>query len=260
MDIFRSLSVGQKREVLLQISKHLKFDIVTKLNKEELVVILEHMDTDEATDILQLLSAKKRKSIMNELNEQLKADISMLLKFDPETAAGLMDIDYIQVEHTDTIASVAKQVKVHEKRTGKIPAILVIKDGKLEGYLPGHELGYAGTREKVIKHTRKIKTIRYQAKTTEILDTFRRYPHNKMVVLGDTGNIMGIIYSDDIIKILREKEAASLYDFAGVSQEESVFDTTKRKIEFRYKWLIINLGTAFLAAFTVGLFDEVISK
>ncbi len=260
LEIFRNLPVGQKREVLLQISKHLKFDIVSKLNKEELVNILEHMDTDEATDILQLLSVKKRKDIMNELNEQLKEDIGRLLKFDPETAAGLMDVDYIQVEHNDTIASVAKQVKVHEKRTGKIPSILVMKDGELEGYLPGHELGYAGNREKAIKYTRKIKTIKYRAKTTEVLDTFRRYPHNKIVVLGATGNVMGIIYSDDIIKILREQEAASLYDFAGVRQEESVFDTTKRKIKFRSKWLIINLGTAFLAAFTVGLFDETISK
>ncbi len=260
LDIFRNLSVGQKREALLQISKHLKFDIVSKLNKEELVNILEHMDTDEATDILQLLSVKKRKDIMNELNEQLKEDIGRLLKFDPETAAGLMDVDYIQVEHNDTIASVAKQVKVHEKRTGKIPAILVMKDGKLEGYLPGHELGYAGNREKAIKYTRKIKTIKYRAKTTEVLDTLRRYPHNKIVVLGATGNVMGIIYSDDIIKILRDNEAASLYDFAGVSQEESVFDSTKKKVKFRSKWLIINLGTAFLAAFTVGLFEETISK
>jgi magnesium transporter len=71
---------------------------------------------------------------------------------------------------------------------------------------------------------------------------------------------MGIIYSDDVLKILREKESSSLYDFAGVSQEESVYDSARVKIKYRYKWLIINLGTAFLAAFTVGLFDETISK
>ena len=51
-----------------------------------------------------------------------------------------------------------------------------------------------------------------------------------------------------------------MYDFAGVHAEESVLDPAFYKIKLRYKWLIINLGTAFLAAFTVGLFEETISK
>jgi len=260
LDIFRSLTNGQKRDSILKLSKHLQYEIVSKLNKEELVSFLEHLDTDEATDIVQLLPKKKQQPIMQELNEQLKSDISLLLQFDPETAAGLMNIDYIQVEAEDTIALVAKQVKVHEKRTGKLPAILVMEAGKLIGYLPGHELGFGHARDKAVKYIKRIKSVKYTTKTNEVLEIFREHPHNKVVVLGDSGNVMGIIYSDDILKTLREKEASSLYDFAGISQEESVYDPAKIKIKNRYKWLIINLGTAFLAAFTVGLFDETISK
>jgi magnesium transporter len=260
LEIFRGLSANQKRDVILCLSKHLQYNIVSKINKEELVSVLEHLDTDEATDILKLLPKKKREIIVKELNEQLKANVSLLLQFDPETAAGLMNIDYIQVEFDDTIASVARQVKVHEKRTGKLPAILVMKEGKLIGYLSGYDLGLGRPRDKALKYTKKVKSVNYKIKTEEVLELFRKHPHNKIVVLGDKGNVMGIIYSDDILKALREKEASSLYGFAGVSQEESVYDNTGRKIKHRYKWLIINLGTAFLAAFTVGLFDETISK
>jgi len=56
------------------------------------------------------------------------------------------------------------------------------------------------------------------------------------------------------------REASSLYGFAGVRAEESVFDNAGRKIKHRYKWLMINLGTAFLASTIVSLFDETISK
>jgi len=49
-------------------------------------------------------------------------------------------------------------------------------------------------------------------------------------------------------------------NFAGVSKEEQVQDGPLTKVEFRYKWLIINLGTAFLAAFVVKMFDPTISK
>jgi len=260
LDIFKNLSAKQKRNVILNLSKHLQYKIVSKLDKKELVSVLECLDTDEATDILKLLPRDKRNLIISELNEQLKADISLLLQFDPETASELMNIDYIQVEAEDTMFSVAQQVKVHEKRTGKLPAILVMETGKLIGYLPGHKLILGRARSKTIKYVKKIRSIKHNIKTNEVLKLFRKHPHNKVVVLGKTGNIMGIIYSDDILKVLREKESSSLYDFAGVSQEESVYDNTIRKVKNRYKWLILNLGTVFLAAFTVNLFDETISK
>lgn len=260
LELFLSLSHQLRRNVILRLSKYMQYEIVSKLNHEDLVSVLEHLDTDEATDILQLLPPKKRKVIINELNEQLKSDISLLLQFDPETAAGLMNIDYIQVEFDDTISSVAKQVKVHETRTGRLPAILVMKEGELLGYLPGHQLGLANPNHQVLKYVKKIKSVRYNTKKNDVLDFFRDNPNNKIVVLGKTGNVMGIIYSDDVLRILHQQEAASLYDFAGVSQEESVYDSAQRKIKFRYKWLIINLATAFLAAFTVSLFDSTISK
>lgn len=260
LELFLSLSHQRRRNVILRLSKYLQYEIISKLRHEDLVSVLEHLDTDEATDILQLLPPKKRKVIINELNEQLKSDISLLLQFDPETAAGLMNIDYIQVEFDDTISSVAKQVKVHETRTGRLPAILVMKEGELLGYLPGHQLGLANPKHQVLKYVKKIKSVRYNTKKNDVLDFFRDNPNNKIVVLGKTGNVMGIIYSDDVLRILHQQEAASLYDFAGVSQEESVYDSAQRKIKFRYKWLIINLATAFLASFTVSLFDSTISK
>lgn len=260
LEIFNQLPVEKKRDILLRLSKRVQFALIGLLKKEELVSVLEHMDTDEATDILRLLPPKKRDPIVAEINEQIKSDVSLLLQFDPETAAGLMSVDYIQVEANDTIASVAKQVKVHEDRTGRLPAILVMEEGKLLGFLPGHELGLSRTREKAFKYVKKIISINYKSKTGDVLDIFRQNPHNKVVVMGDTNNVMGIIYSDDMLKVIKEKEMSSLYDFAGVSQEESVYDSARAKIKYRYKWLIINLATSFLAAFTVGLFDETISK
>jgi magnesium transporter len=260
IEIFRQLPETQKGDILLRLSKHIKYHIITKISREELVDVLNHLDADEATDVLQLLPENKREAIMEQIKGELKKEISLLLQFDPKTAAGLMDVDYIQVENADIIASVAKQVKVHEKRTGKLPAILVMEEGKLIGYLPIHELGFGKPGEKVSKYVKKIRTVQHDANTEEVLDLFRSYPHNKVVVMGHTGNVMGVIYSDDILAVLHEEESASLYDFAGVSDEESVFDPARRKIKYRYKWLIINLGTAFLAAFTVGLFDKTISK
>jgi len=260
LEIFNNLKIGEKRDIILRLTKHIQYDIVTKINKHDFVSLLEHMDNDEATDLLQLLPKRKRERVILELNSQLKADIKILLQFDPESAASLMNVNYIQVEWEDAIASVARQVRTHERRTGKLPVILVMQRGKLLGYLPGHQLGFGRPQDKSIKYLKKIKTIKYNTNVDQVLSIFESYPHNKIVVWGEKKNVLGVIYSDDILHALHKKESASLYDFAGVKPEESVFDSMRSKVKSRYKWLIINLGTAFLAAFTVGIFDETITK
>jgi magnesium transporter len=114
-EIFRDLSIKQKADVILGLSRHLQSEIISKLKKEEIGKILGHLDTDEATDILQLLPKRKRDSIILNLNEELKKEISLLLKFDPQTAAGLMNVDYIQVKAQETVSSAVEQIKIHEK-------------------------------------------------------------------------------------------------------------------------------------------------
>ncbi len=260
LELFRELSPTEQSALLLHLTKHIQYDLISRLDKREIVSILKHLDNDEATDVLQLLPPRRQKPILRDLSDKLRTDIGLLLTFDPQTAAGLMNLDYIQVDASAPIAKVAAQVKVHEMRTGKLPVILVVRRGKLFGFLPGYRLASSKAEETAGQHSKKIETIAYNARLDEVLDLFRRHPHDKIAVLGDAGNVLGIIFSDDILRVLRERESASLYDFAGVSDEESVFDPVRRKVGFRYKWLMINLATTFLAAFTVSLFDDTIAK
>ncbi|MFA5387573.1 MAG: magnesium transporter [Candidatus Paceibacterota bacterium] len=260
-EVFRNLPLGQRAQVCMALSKYITYNLLSAIPDEEIAAILEHLDPDEATDILQLFSEERQKQLLKIMNDEIKKSVERLIRFDPETAAGLMDIDYIQVSENDNIGEVAKQFKIHEKRTGRLPTIIVLKEeGELLGYLPGHELGFAFPKDKAKKYVKKINTIPYFASQDEAIELFRNYPHAKMAVLGETGQVLGIIYSDDVLRLLQEQEAASLYNFAGVAKEESVLDGTRTKIKSRYKWLILNLGTAFLASFVVSLFDSTISK
>ncbi|HET6746764.1 MAG TPA: magnesium transporter [Candidatus Saccharimonadales bacterium] len=251
----------EKRVTLLRaVTPKVRKDVVRHIPVDDLVTILEVVDPDEATDILQLLTPHKREEVLQKLSEELKNSLSTLLEFDPETAAGLMTLDYIQVDIGDNIEDVAKKFKAHERKTGRPPVILAMEKNKLVGFLPGHELGFAKASDAIHNLVKHLPSISYAATHDQVLQLFRAHPHNKVAVLNDTGNIIGIIYSDDVLKLLQEQESASLYDFAGITQEESVTDTAKHKVQNRYRWLIINLGTAFLAAFTVGQFEDVLSK
>lgn len=259
--IFLEQPREKRVELLASLTPHIRQDILQRIPDEDLVEILESVDPDDATDMLQLLTPHKRERALQLLSQELKDSLSTLLEFDAETAAGLMTLDYIQASVDDSIADVAKQFKHHEKRTGRPPVILVMKkDGKLAGFLPGHELGFARKTELIGKYVKRIPSISYAATHSQVLELFQSHPHAKVVVRNDADNVVGIIYSDDVLKLMHEQEASSLYDFAGISQEETVSDSAKRKVQHRYRWLIINLGTAFLAAFTVGMFEDTLDK
>ncbi|MEX2006629.1 MAG: magnesium transporter [Candidatus Saccharimonadales bacterium] len=260
MELFQSLTQEEKTKLLHLLTSHIKKDILTHLPEDDLVVLLEKVDPDDATDLLQLLGPRKRQRVLEKLSQDLKDILSQLLEFDPQTAAGLMNVDYIQVDKRDSVADVAKKFKLHEKRTGRPPVILVTEAGKLRGFLPGHELGFGRSTELIGKYIKRLVTIPYSASHEEVTQLFQSHPHSKVAVVNDSGDAVGVIYSDDVLKLMQDQEAASLYDFAGVSAEENVTDSAKRKVRLRYKWLIINLGTAFLAAFTVGLFEQTITK
>jgi magnesium transporter len=246
-------------EVLATLTKPIRKDIISNIPNQDLMGILESLDPDDATDILQLFSRRKRQKIISKLSKSLQKAVKELLFMDAETTAGLMSANYVLINPSDSILEVSEKFKKHERRTGKMPVILATEEGKLIGHVPGHELGLSRVTEKADKYIRDITTVEHTATRTEVEDMFKKHPHKKIAVVDEKG-VLGIIYSDDVIKIMEEQESASLYDFAGVRQEEGVNDSIKTKVGFRYKWLIINLGTAFLAAFAVGLFEGTISK
>ncbi len=259
-ELFLQLPQEKRLELLGSLTAHVKHDILVRIPESDLVAILEALDPDDATDILQTLTRHKREKVLQLLSQEVKSSLSTLLEFDQDTAAGLMTLDYVQADASENIASVAKKFKQHEKRTGRPPVILIMKEGRLAGFLPGHELAFAARGELIGKYSKRVPSISYAATHDNVIQLFQSHPHNKVAVLNDTGAVVGIIYSDDVLKLVQDNEASSLYDFAGIRQEESVTDTARRKVLNRYRWLIINLFTAFLAAFAVGVFKDTLDK
>lgn len=258
--LFLELPKDKRVDLLRSVTVAVKKDILQRIPEGDIVSILQTVDPDEATDMLQLITRAKREKVLALLSQELKDSLSTLLAFDPETAAGLMTLDYIQADVSDNIESVAKKFMHHEKLTGRPPVILILSDGRLTGFLPGHMLGLATKSELIGKYSKKMYSISYAAKHREVIDLFQAHPHSKVAVLNDSNEVVGIIYSDDVLQTIQDNQASSLYKFAGIRQEESVTDSAKSKVKNRYRWLIINLGTAFLAAFTVSLFEDTLSK
>jgi magnesium transporter len=101
-----------------------------------------------------------------------------------------------------------------------------------------------------------IDSITYQAEINKVVDILVSTGKRKIVVLDHDTSVLGIIYSDAAKALFGNLPAESLYDFAGVDDSEKPFDSIGRKVKNRYKWLILNLATSFLAGSVVLSFQE----
>lgn len=259
-ELFLSEQPKNQASVLNSVSSRVKKQLILQLKNEEILPFLEYLDPDEVTNILRFLPKHRQDYLVEQLGEYYKKSVSTLLQFDPKTAAGLMNLNYIQVNYETTASEVIEQLRVHEKRTGKLPTILAMKNERLIGYLSFSALALASQSKKITDLIKKIPIIRHNYEYKKVIKLFKKDSYNKVIVLSENNAVMGVIYSEDILKLIGEQTSASLYNFAGVSEEESAFDSAGKKIKFRYKWLIINLATAFLASFVVKSFDSTISR
>lgn len=259
-DVFRTIPEPDRIQVFRRLTQSEKRTVLSKLFQQEAVSVLEKLSPDDASDALQLLDRKTQERYVAALSDHIRKEIQSLLQFDADTAGGLMRLDYVQVDEGQTVADAARALKHHERRTGRIPVVLIMRGSKLLGYFPPHELALADRNDLVAQYVKKIHTIHHGSSHDDVLEIFRDHPHSKLAVVDSHGIVRGIIYSDDVLKLINEQQGASLGKFAGIHSEEDAMDPARVKIAFRYKWLIINLATSFLAAFTVGLFEKTLDK
>ncbi|PIN75114.1 magnesium transporter [Candidatus Woesearchaeota archaeon CG10_big_fil_rev_8_21_14_0_10_37_12] len=260
VELFKELPINTQGNTLLNLSRQCKYHILERLTNTEIINLLHYLDSSDITDLLQCIEERRKKKLVSLLEKDVRKKVEFLLRFSPNTAAGMMSLDYVIVSKESTFDGVIKKAQKHEKDTGRFPVILVVEQGFLVGELPAYSFAAHKKEDKIEKQVKKIPSVRFDADESEIISIIRRNPTNKVVVLDDDNSVLGFIYASDVLKLVHKTSGHSLYAFAGVGHEEDVFDSPLIKVQNRYKWLILNLFTAFLAASVVGLFQDTISR
>lgn len=261
MDFFRSLPVAEREAVFEFVSRYIQKEILDDLSDKEVVELLDQMDLQKAENALPLIkNARRRKKIIENLKKELKEKAEIFLSFHPKAALELLNFNYLFLSESLTIGEAADEIEEHYREKGKLPEVLVHKNGELCGEVPMSSLVREENSSKIKNYVVPIHAVSYKTEPSEIVNSFIKHKHAKIVVTDDDGSVIGIIYSDDATALFGGGLAQGLYNFAGVSGSERVFDGVFSKVAHRYKWLIINMATAFLAASVVGLFEGTLSK
>lgn len=257
---FTNLPRNEWRNVFFGLPEEVQEILVADMSRSELETFINRLDPDEVTEVLRYTDEVTCEALLATLESERRGKIAFLLSFDPESAAGLMSLDYVTVDETWAFPEVIERVRRFEDRTGRVPTIFVTDDGELQGELPGATLAMADHETEAISdYVQETPHIRYDRDDEEAVTVFEQNRERAVAVLDEEDSIIGVIYAEDLLKMLEEVRGETLYEFTGVAEEESVLDGPGAKVRRRYKWLILNLGTAFMAAAVVGLFESTIA-
>lgn len=257
---FAQLSRRRQVEVFFSLPQTVQQSLLADMDVGQVRRFVRRLDPDEGADVLGLADEETRTEVLRRLDQDRSDALSYLLEFDPETAAGLMHLDYVTVDVERSLADAARRVERFESRNDTVPTIFVVDDEEFVGELPGQALAMADDEsERLRDHVEEAPVVTYDTPDTEVVEVFRSAPERSVAVLDDDRTILGVIYAGDLLRVVEEAASETLYEFTGVQEEESILDGPLEKVRYRYKWLIINLGTAFLAAAAVGVFEETIA-
>ncbi len=259
-DSFTDLPRNEWRDLFFALPEDVRKRVVTDMSRSQLNTFIARLDPDEVTDVLEHVDEGTREAVLTSLDSERREKIDFLLSFNPESAAGLMNLDYVTVDGSREFFDVTERVRRFEERTGRVPTIFVTDEDELLGELPGAALSVADREnETITDYVQETPHIRYDRDDEAVLEVFRENRERTVAVLDEEDDILGVIHANDLLMMIEEARGETLYEFTGVAEEESVLDSPAEKVRRRYKWLILNLGTAFMAAAVVGLFESTIA-
>ena len=258
--LFRLLDPNVGAEVVLHLNEYSRHKILKILTKQQIKTLVEQMDSDDLTDFIKCFPEYKLQTILDVLPAETLPEIKKLLRYDPETAGGLMQTELIALPKNLTPAQAIEKVRKIKDHIENIHNIYIVdQKEKLIGSLNLDQLIFANPKDTLekIMDANPLK-VKLNVDQEQIAQVFRQHDIVSLPVTNAKGHLMGIITVDDIIDVIEQEHSEDMYKMAGVQSEEHIHDPAYLSIKRRIPWLMVNLVTVFIIASIVGLFQNTI--
>ena len=235
--LFKLLDEEKRADVLMELDEEDRLKILSEMPAEEIAKQIDHLETDDAVDLIQQLDKDEREEVISHIDDVEQAgDIIDLLKYDEDTAGGLMGTEMIVVNENWSMPECIRQMRMQAEDMDEIYYVYVVdNDYKLRGTLP---LKMMLTHPSVskIKHVMEEEPPSVKADTPidEVALDFEKYDLVAMPVVDSIGRLLGRITVDDVMDQVRESSERDYQLASGLSSDvdadDSVIAQTKARI------------------------------
>lgn len=273
--LFESISQDDRERIINILPSDIASEVLSEMDAEshpekilenllpgKRAEIVEELDYDDAADIISQLKEHQQHEILGELDEEDASTIRTLLKYDDDTAGGIMNTQVLKVNSKLSKKDALEEIISQSEEMEEFYTINVVDD-------TNHLLGIVSLKNIIkAKNNTRISDlinddfiyVRAGTDQEEVAKLISQYNLTSIPVVDDDMHLLGRITFDDVIDVLQEENTEDILKISGVSEDEELSGNWKEAVKSRLPWLVLNLGTAFLAYSVIRYFDPTIDR
>jgi magnesium transporter len=205
--VFETLDEDVAADALEELEPKVQKSVLESLDSDRAADIVEEMEPDAAADLLGDLSDDKTEEILVQMQPEERREVTDLLEFKENTAAGRMTTEYIALPVTATASEAIAAMRIFEGHMENMSAIyLTDSHGTLAGSVPLVKIVLAPSSTPLLALAQEpLISCREKAKEKEFAELFDKYNLLTLPVIDERNRLTGVITPDDVIAMLRAK-------------------------------------------------------
>lgn len=256
--LFKQLDDEAAADVLVELDEDDRMRLLSDMPAEDIAKQIDYLDTDDAVDIIQELDEEDRDEILAHIDDVEQAgDIIDLLKYDEDTAGGLMGTEMIVVNENWSMPQCMQEMRRQAEDMDEIYNVYVVdNDDRLKGVFPLKKMITHPSVSK-IKHVMEVDPVAVKTDTPieDVTLDFEKYDLVAMPVVDSIGRLVGQITVDDVMDEVREQSERDYQLASGLSTDVETDDTMFKQTKARLPWLLIGMLGGIGNSLILGNFE-----
>ncbi|WP_026837206.1 magnesium transporter [Gillisia sp. JM1] len=256
--IVKLLDSEKTSEALMELEEGVRERILDSLSPKEIAEELEEMDTDDAADIISELSEERQQKVIAQILDEEHADnIVELLRYDEDSAGGLMAKELVKVNENWNVTGCMSEMRNQAENVTRVHSIYVVDDkNKLKGRLSLKDLLTAPSNAHISDvYIPQVDYVNVHTPGEEVARIMQKYDLEAIPVVDEMGRLVGRITIDDILDFVKDEAEKDYQMAAGISEDVEADDSIWLLTRARLPWLILALFGGFISVSVLGTFD-----
>jgi magnesium transporter len=250
-------------DALAEIDEDLRELILENLSAKEIAEKIEELDTDDATDVISELPEEIQERVFSQIKDsELTDDIKELLKYNENTAGGLMAKELVKVSENLSIAKCIDEIRKQAKNVTRVHSIYVVDSkNRLKGRLSLKDVVTANSKSKVKDiFIPKVDYVTADQEGEDVAKIMSKYDLEAIPVTNKRKTLLGRITIDDIVDLIKDEAEKDYQLAAGIYSEVEVNDSLLQLTKARLPWLFLGLLGGLGSVFILKDFEQIMNQ
>lgn len=256
--IIKLLDSDITSDIIAELDDDIREKVLKSLSTKEIAEEIDELETDDAADIIAELPESKKEEVIAQLeNVEHAKDIVDLLRYDDDTAGGLMRKELIAVKDSWTVMHCVKEMRKQAEAFEKVHTIYVVDDDDiLMGRLSLKSLLTTSTKTPIKEiYNPKITSVKADEDDEDVAKIMQKYDLIVVPVIDEMGRLVGQITIDDVVDVIKDEAEKDYQLAAGLTQDVEADDTIFELTKARLPWLILGLFGGLGSVYIMEGFD-----